>query len=101
MQLSAVLGQWSLLLPLPSRTSLARYVYVTYTPLHILIMSLGDIDVKHMASTIRPARKRGRPRNAARALINDDPIDVEALKPGDWKNAYVRHPQYLNGMCVD
>ena len=64
-------------------------------------MSLGDIDVKHMASTIRPARKRGRPRNAAKALINDESIDVMALKPGNWKNTYVRHPQYLNGMCVD
>ena len=55
-----------------------------------------------MASTIRPASKRGRPRNnAARALINDESVDVMALRPGDWKNTYVRHAQYLNGMCVD
>ena len=64
-------------------------------------MPPGDIDVKHMSSSIRPARKRGRPRNAAKALINDESIDVMALKPGNWKNTYVRHPQYLNGMCVD
>jgi hypothetical protein len=62
---------------------------------------LGTIDVKHMSSSIMPVRNRGRPRNAAKALVNDESIDVMALRPGDWKNATVRHSEYLNGMCVD
>jgi hypothetical protein len=47
-----------------------------------------------------PVRKRGRPSNKAKALERIDDIDVEALKPGDWKKTPIRHPEYRNGLYI-
>lgn len=63
--------------------------------------ALGVINLKHMLGNLLPVRKRGRPTNAKKALQREDNLDVMSLRPGDWKKAAIRHPEYLNGFVID
>ena len=67
----------------------------------MLYICLGMINVFELLGNLMPVRKKGRPCNAKKALEREDDLDVDALRPGDWKRTPLRHPEYLNGWVVD